>query len=127
MIRMTQEAGIVHLLLSPPWTDGDEDAYRAALETVGERAGPYALVVEMRGHMHLSREGEVWQSLWAKRTRAQVSACCRAVGIVRDDPTERQRQSFARLWGLPVLATRDAEAAFAFVRAHLEREELPCP
>ncbi len=127
MIRLSEDAGILHLLLSPPWSGGDEAQYQAALEAIGVRAGPYGLVVEMRDHMHLSRDGEVWQSLWAKRTRDAVSSRCRAVGIVRDDPTERQRQSFARLWNLPVLATRDAQAAFDFVRAHLQREALPCP
>ena len=127
MIRLTKDGGILHLLLSPPWSGGDEQLYCAALEEVGDHAGPYAMVVEMRGHMHLSREGEVWQALWAKRTREQVSTRCRAVGLVRDAPTERQRQSFARLWNLPVLATKNAGEALAFARHHLEKETSRCP
>ncbi|WP_426232593.1 hypothetical protein [Pararhizobium sp. DWP3-4] len=123
MVRLDMEGdGIVHLHLGPPHAESDEAAYFAALETIGALTGAYVMVVDISGHFHLSRDGEIRQAQWAKATRAQVSSCCRALALVRDKPNPRSQQSFARLWQIPVHVTSDLGEAMEFARTHLCQE-----
>lgn len=112
--------GIVHLHLCPPYAETDEESYLAALDRIGEIERPYAMVVDISGHVHLSREGELRQAAWAKRTRMQISTHCRAVALVRETPNPRSQQSFARLWNIPVHVTSDGEEAMRFATDHLD-------
>lgn len=123
MVRLDMEGdGIVHLRLCPPHTESDETEYFRALETIGALSAPYAMVVDISGHSHLSRDGEIRQAAWAKATRSQISRCCRALALVREQPNPRSQQSFARLWKIPVHVTSDPVEAMAFAKTHLSQE-----
>ncbi|MDO9417771.1 hypothetical protein [Pararhizobium sp.] len=120
MISLTIRGdGLVHLHLCLPHQDADEDEYLDALDRIGAIETPFVMVVDISGHRHLSRDGEIRQSAWAKRTRAHISGTCRALALVREKPNPRSQQSFARLWSIPVHVTNDSEDAFAFALAHL--------
>lgn len=123
MVRLDVKGdGIVHLQLCPPHAEGDEAQYFMALETIGALTKSYAMVVDISGHSHLSREGEIRQAQWAKATRTQISRCCRALALVRDKPNPRSQRSFARLWQIPVHVTSDINEAMEFARTHLSQE-----
>ncbi|KQV12245.1 hypothetical protein ASC97_13890 [Rhizobium sp. Root1203] len=123
MVRFEETGdGLVHLLLCPPHADTDEADYFRALGLIGMLDKPYAMVVDIAGHSHLSREGEIRQAAWAKETRAQVSRFCQALALVREHPNPRSQQSFARLWSIPVHVTSDRDDAIAFALSHLLKE-----
>ncbi|MBN9221516.1 MAG: hypothetical protein J0I79_26530 [Mesorhizobium sp.] len=113
------EGGIIDLRLYPPHAETDEADYLDALDRIGRLDGPYAIVVDIAGSSHLSREGEVRQAAWAKATRQRISTSCRALALVRENPNPRTRQSFERLWSIPVHVTRDREEACQFAARHL--------
>ncbi|RUV22789.1 hypothetical protein [Mesorhizobium sp. M7A.F.Ca.MR.245.00.0.0] len=117
--------GIVDLCLYPPHAATDEADYLEALERIGNLDGPYAIVVDIAGSTHLSREGEVRQAAWAKATRQRISSACRALALVRDNPNPRSRQSFERLWAIPVHVTSDREEARQFAAKHLDKAVRP--
>jgi hypothetical protein len=123
MIRFAQTGdGLVHLHLCPPHAQTDEADYFRALERIGMLDEPYAMVVDISGHSHLSRDGEIRQAAWAKATRAQVSRFCRALALVREQPNLRSQQSFARLWSIPVHVTSDRDEAIEFAHSHMLKE-----
>ena len=111
--------GVVHLSLRPPQLDEDEGRYLEALGRIGALQQPFAMVVELAGYRHLTREGEVAQAAWAKATRRHLNATCRALALVRESPHPRTQQSFSRFWSFPVQVTADRADAFRFARAHL--------
>lgn len=117
--------GIVHLRLCPPTLDQDEQDYLDALDRIAEVKEPYVMVVDLREPGHLSREGELRQAAWAKATRAHIASTCRALALVREKPSARSQQSFARLWSIPVHVTSDRDDAMAFAVAHLEKRNNP--
>jgi hypothetical protein len=113
--------GIVDLRLYPPHAQTDEADYLSALDRIGHLDGPYAIVVDIAGNTHLSREGEIRQAAWAKATRQRISSSCRALALVRENPNPRSRQSFERLWAIPVHVTSNRDEAHQFVARHLGR------
>jgi hypothetical protein len=119
------ESGIIDLRLYPPHAETDEADYLAALDRIGRLDGPYAIVVDIAGGSHLSREGEIRQAAWAKATRQRISTSCLALALVRENPNPRSRQSFERLWSIPVHVTRDREEARQFVARHLDTAGRP--
>ncbi len=125
MVSFDLRDGIVDLRLQPPYAETDEGAYLAALHRIGELDAPYAIVVDIAGGAHLSREGEIRQAAWAKATRQCISGACRALAMVRENPNPRSRQSFERLWSIPVHVTRDRAEALAFASRHLHRATAP--
>jgi len=126
MVRFEMhEDGIVDLRLYPPHAETDEADYLTALERIGSLDGPYAIVVDIAGSAHLSREGEIRQAAWAKATRQRISSSCRALALVRENPNPRSRQSFERLWAIPVHVTRDREEARRFAAGHLAKATRP--
>lgn len=126
MVRLEMhEGGIVDLRLHPPHAETDEADYLAALDRIGDLDGPYAIVVDIAGNTHLSREGEIRQAAWAKATRERISTSCRALALVRENPNPRSRQSFERLWAIPVHVTSDREEARRFAARHLETAARP--
>lgn len=111
--------GIVRLHLEAPVEEADEERYLAALERIGTLAGPFAMLVEIDGYRHLSRAGELRQAAWAKATRQHLNRACRALAIVRAQPSPRTQASFGRFWSFPVHVTADPADARAFVARHL--------
>lgn len=111
--------GVAHLRLRPPQSAADEGLYLAALGRIGRLQHPFALLVDIAGYRHLTREGELAQAAWAKATRTHLNATCRALAIVRENPDPRTLRSFGRFWTFPLLVTADREEALRFVRAHL--------
>ena len=125
MVRLDVKGdGIVHLRLCPPHAETDEGAYLDALDRIGIIATPFAMVVDIAGHAHLSRDGEVRQAAWAKATRAHISRTCRALALVREVPNPRSQRSFAKLWSIPVHVTTDSDEAMRFATDHLA-EDMP--
>lgn len=123
MISLTISGdGLVHLRLCPPHADTDERDYLDALDRIGALQEPYAMVVDIAGHAHMTREGELRQAAWAKATRSHVAKTCRALALVRETPNPRSQQSFARLWSIPVHVTADRDDALQFAMSHLRAE-----
>lgn len=112
---------IVTLRYLPPYTEADERAYLDALEAIGRREHPYALLTVFGGGRALSQAGEREQALWFKATKARVGSVCRACAIVRPDASEKTAETFRKLWPFPIAALREEEAGRAFLTAHLER------
>ncbi|BBK32824.1 hypothetical protein EDC65_4563 [Stella humosa] len=111
--------GIVRLALRLPQEEADEGRYLDALRTIGELERPFALLVEIAGYRHLTREGEVAQAAWAKATRSHLNRMCRGLAILRENPDPRTLSSFQRFWSFPVQVTADRAGALAFLRGHL--------
>ena len=120
MVRLEEEPdGILALRFVPPYGDGDEDAYLAALAAIGERAAPFVLLAVFGGRGRLSPEGERSQALWFKATRAGMEARCRALAIVRPGDPGRSSEVFGRLWSFPVAVAETEAEARAFLLGHL--------
>lgn len=105
--------GIVTLRLMQPYGAADEDAYLAALETIGRLDRPFALVTVLGGGRALSQAGERAQALWYKATRESMNRNCRGLAIVRPDATAETAATFQRLWTFPVSLASDEAAGRA--------------
>ena len=106
---------VVLRYLGPP-QPGDEAAYLEALERIGARTAPFALILVLGGVGKLSPAGERAQNLWFKRTRADLERRCRGLVIVRPGFTEAGADVFRRLWTFPIRIAPDEAAARALVR-----------
>lgn len=121
MVQLENEgAGLLVLRFHQPYAAGDEEAYLAALETLGLATAPFALLTIFGGGPGLSKGGDRAQALWFKRSRANMIATCRAMAMVRPGATPRMTEIFGKLWPFPLLATEDEAEARRFLRAHLD-------
>lgn len=111
----TEAGGLLVLRFVPPYEPGDEAAYLAALEAIGEMPRDYLLLALFGGGPGLSQQGERAQALWFKRTRALVEARCRAMALARPGATPRMAEIFGKLWRLPLTATESEGEARAFL------------
>lgn len=119
MVRLDEErGGLLTLRFGPPYAPEDEGAYLAALDAVGARAAPFALLAVFGGRGRLSPAGERSQALWFKRTRAGLDARCRALAIVRPGDPGGSAEVFGRLWSFPVAVAASEAEGRAFLAAH---------
>lgn len=120
MVKLEAEGGdLLTLRFGPPYAPGDEDAYLGALEAIGARAAPFALLAVFGGRGRLSPAGERSQALWFKRARAGMEARCRALAIVRPGEPGRSAEVFGRLWSFPVTVAASEAEGRAFLAAQL--------
>ena len=112
--------GIVTLRFLQHAGPGDERAYLDALNVIGGRVGPFALMTVFGGEGKLSHEAEREQALWFKRTRDGLNERCRALAIVRPAVTEKMAEVFRKLWTFPIAVDTDEAAARAFLLRHME-------
>ena len=110
---------VVTLAFRPPAQAGDETAYLAALDRVGEIATPFGLLVVLGAGLALSRDGERAQAMWFKATRQTLEARCLAMAVVRPVVTPRMVETFGRLWSMPLHFTTDEADAARWLRARL--------
>jgi hypothetical protein len=113
--------GVLTLRFLPPYAPDDEGLYLQALERIGQRRGPFALVTLFGGGGKLSAAGERAQALWFKRTRAAMNAACRGLAIVRPGSDDHMAGAFRRLWSFPVTIAADETEARRCAAEWLER------
>ncbi len=113
MVAVEETDGLVVLRYLGPPLPGDEAAYLDALERIGARTSPFALILVFGGIGKLSPAGERAQNLWFKRTRAGLDRLCRGLVIVRPGVTEAGADVFRRLWRFPIRIAPDEAAARA--------------
>lgn len=118
MVALEETDGLVVLRYLGPPEPGDEGAYLDALERIGARAAPFALVLVFGGIGKLSPASERAQALWFKRTRADLDRHCRGLVIVRPGFEEAGADVFRRLWRFPIVIAPDEAAARAAARAY---------
>lgn len=85
-------------------------------------AVPFVPLVPFRVPLDLAQEQREAQNLSIKATREKMKAMCRAVAIVRNNPSVEMQRTFSGLWGFPVLVTGKRNAAEIFVAVHLPKE-----
>lgn len=119
MVALEETDDLVVLRYLGPPEPGDEGAYLDALERVGARVPPFALILVLGGVGKLSAASERAQALWFKRTRADLDRRCRGLVIVRPGFEEAGADVFRRLWRFPIAIAPDETAARAVVRAYL--------
>ena len=83
MVALEETGDLMVLRYLGPPEPGDETAYLDALEQVGVRSAPFALILIFGGIGKLSAAAERAQALWFKRTRADLNRRCRGLVIVR--------------------------------------------
>ncbi|GJD57330.1 hypothetical protein [Methylobacterium dankookense] len=118
MVALEETDDLVVLRYLAPAEPGDETAYLDALERVGARPAPFALILVLGGVGKLSAASERAQALWFKRTRADLDRRCRGLVIVRPGFEEAGADVFRRLWAFPIRIAADEAAARAAVREH---------
>ena len=118
MVSLEAESdGLLTLRFGPPYAPDDEDAYLDALDAIGARAAPFALLAVFGGRGRLSPAGERSQALWFKQTRARMEARCRALAIVRPGDPGGSAGVFGRLWSFPVTVAASEAEGRAFLAA----------
>ena len=118
MVSLDAESGgLLVLRFGPPYAPDDENAYLEALDAIGARAAPFALLAMFGGRGRLSPAGERRQALWFKRTRARMEARCRALAIVRPGDPGGSAEVFRRLWSFPVVVAASEAEGRAFLVA----------
>lgn len=121
-VHLCREEAILSLIVDEPVGSDDPDRYIAALHEIAGETSPFVLLVAFRASVDLAQEQRKAQNLWFKATREKMNAMCRAVAIVRDNPSEEMRRTFSGLWSFPVLVTDKTDAAELFLAAHLPEE-----
>lgn len=116
---------ILSLVVEEPVGRDDPGQYIALLDEIAEMGEPFVLLVAFRAHLDLPHDHRKAQNLWFKATRARMNTHCRAVAIVRRDPSEEMQRTFSGLWEFPVLVTDSPERANAFLAARLPEESAP--
>lgn len=119
MVALEETDDLLVLRYLGPTELGDETAYLEALEQVGARTEPFALILLLGGVGKLSAASEKAQALWFKRTRADLERHCRGLVIVRPGFEEAGADVFRRLWNFPIAIAPDEPAARASARAYL--------
>ena len=119
MVALEETGDLVVLRYLGPPEPGDETAYLDALEQVGVRSAPFALILIFGGIGKLSAAAERAQALWFKRTRADLDRRCRGLVIVRPGFEEASADLFRRLWSFPITIAPDEAAARAAAQAYL--------
>lgn len=117
MVELTDDSreDLVVLSVRPPIQDGDEAAYLAALERLSAIERPFVLMTIFEGHLGLSRAADRTQALWFKRTRGTMERHCHALAMVREGDHAALTRTFGRLWGFPILSTREEAEARRFL------------
>lgn len=118
MVSLTIEERLLTLRFLAPYGDDDERDYLAALDTIGEREAPFALLTMFGGGRKLSQAGERAQALWFKATRRQISERCFAVAIVRPDANKTMETTFRKLWPMPLAVFQAEEDARRFLSSN---------
>ncbi|MGV7034701.1 hypothetical protein [Methylobacterium symbioticum] len=119
MVAFEETDDLVVLRYVAPPEPGDETAYLDALERVGARPAPFALVMVLGGAAKMSAASERAQALWFKRTRADLDRRCRGLVIVRPGFGEAGADVFRRLWAFPIRIAPDEATARATARSLL--------
>ncbi|EKS31861.1 hypothetical protein [Afipia clevelandensis] len=109
---------LLTLRFLPPYADGDERDYLAALAGIGERTDPFMLLTLFGGGGRLSADGERAQALWFKATRKTLSERCLAIAIVRPDASRKMQETFQKLWPMPTKVFQDESEARDFLSSH---------
>ncbi|WP_265516722.1 hypothetical protein [Nitratireductor luteus] len=118
-VNLHREEALLSLIVDEPVGKDDPDRYIAALNEISGAAGPFVLLVAFRVPLDLAQEQRKAQNLWFKATREKMNATCRAVAIVRVNPSEEMQRTFSGLWNFPVLVTEKTDDAKPFLAAHL--------
>ena len=106
------------LRFQPPAMAQDAAIYLGLFDRLACHDGPFVLYSDLRG-FRLDHTGEVAQNRVAKATRAAVSARIRGLVMLSNQPSERQRTSFATFWSIPVEVHDDIRnATDAFLALH---------
>ncbi|AMY68248.1 hypothetical protein [Frigidibacter mobilis] len=106
------------LRFSPPQLSRDSADYLALFPRLAAHDCAFVLFSDLRG-FHLDHQGEVAQNLAAKASRQAFAARIRALVLMSDHPSERQRATFANFWSIPVEVHDDISAATrAFLGFH---------
>ncbi|WEJ80118.1 hypothetical protein EQ718_14465 (plasmid) [Paracoccus versutus] len=101
-----------------PQSPQDSAFYLTLFPRLAAHECRFVLFCDLRG-FRLDHQGEVEQNLAAKASRAEFSARIRALVLMSDQPSERQRAAFANFWSIPVEVHDDIPAATrAFLAFH---------
>lgn len=110
MVSLEIGCALLTLRFLPPYSENDGRDYLAALERIGAREAPFALLALFGGGGKLSAAEERDQALWFKATRSRISERCYAMAIVRPDVSKKMEGTFRKLWPMPI-AVFETEAA----------------
>ncbi|UUP16575.1 hypothetical protein [Nitratireductor thuwali] len=124
-VRLRREKARLSLIVDEPVGKDDPDRYIAALHEISGPSDPFVLLVAFRMPLDLAQEQRKAQNLWFKATREKMNAMCRAVAIVRDNPSEEMQRTFGGLWSFPVLVTGKTDDADRFLAAYLPERAGP--
>lgn len=108
---------LMRLAFRPPLEAEDAGRYLAALEQVGAQDTPFLLMLDLAGAGVPPQAVRRQQASWIRQNRARLRRNLRAVAVVMRHPTPRARQSFERLFGVPVLVTDQSADARPFLLA----------
>ncbi|WP_048646713.1 hypothetical protein [Nitratireductor soli] len=121
-VHLRREEATLSLIVAEPATGDDETRYIAALHEIAVQECPFVLRVAFDKKLELEHEYRKEQNLWFKASRQQMNAMCRAVAIVRRDPSPEMQRIFSGLWAFPVLVTRSHQEAEDFLAGHRPAE-----
>ena len=121
-VHLRQEGTTLSLIVAEPATDHDETRYLAALQDIAAQDHPFVLRVAFDRKLELEHEYRKEQNLWFKASRQKMNTMCRAVAIVRRDPSPEMQRIFSGLWEFPVLVTRSHQEAEDFLVSHRPAE-----
>ncbi|MCR4264863.1 hypothetical protein [Nitratireductor sp. ZSWI3] len=118
-VHLRRKGATLSLVVAEPAERNDGARYIEALEEIAGETAPFALLVAFDGRLDLDHEHRRAQNLWFKATRGKMNATCRAVAVLRENPTPEMQRTFSGLWTFPVLVTRSRAEAETFLATHL--------